>query len=305
MRNGWRGSRERPQEVGSEPVQRLGERAEQALPGAGVVRPARSSRRSPRTPAPAPPPCRRRTGGRAGAAGWIQRRPCALEGRLGMNGAPTASGWIAEQTSWTKPGSVSSAERAPPPTVSPASKSSTEPAGPREHDRGGEPVGPRAHDDRVTAPCHGPPGSAVAGERRRPLRWRPRESPSPATVSAQTTSGRRAPPAGAGRGSAGPSAPSLVEVLTSYSPALGPLEVLAVDLDLRVRSRRAALIPLAKARKLPRVLPTSLATRRRIRLAGLEVRVGPLAEVRVLLGELAVQLVLERGQGLEAAGWGR
>src|SRR5215210_8358260 len=33
---------------------------------------------------------------------------------------------MAEQTSWTNPGSVSSAERAAPPTVSPASKSSTD-----------------------------------------------------------------------------------------------------------------------------------------------------------------------------------
>src|SRR5437867_6408394 len=33
---------------------------------------------------------------------------------------------MAEQTSWTKPGSVSSAERAPPPSVSRASKTQTE-----------------------------------------------------------------------------------------------------------------------------------------------------------------------------------
>ena len=42
------------------------------------------------------------------------------------NGDATPSGWIAEQTSWTKPGSVSSAERVPPPTVSAASSTRTE-----------------------------------------------------------------------------------------------------------------------------------------------------------------------------------
>ena len=38
----------------------------------------------------------------------------------------TAIGWIAEQTSWQKPGSVSSAVRIPPPTVSAASSTCTE-----------------------------------------------------------------------------------------------------------------------------------------------------------------------------------
>ena len=49
-----------------------------------------------------------------------------LQGRLGHRvhavqvplGEQAAMGWIVEQISWTKPGRVSSAERAPPPTVS-------------------------------------------------------------------------------------------------------------------------------------------------------------------------------------------
>src|SRR5437867_2797817 len=36
------------------------------------------------------------------------------------------SGWMAEQTSWTNPGSVSSADLEPPPTVAAASSTSTE-----------------------------------------------------------------------------------------------------------------------------------------------------------------------------------
>src|SRR6185295_11362471 len=38
----------------------------------------------------------------------------------------TPRGWMAEQTSWTKPGSVSSADRVPPPTVAAASTRRTE-----------------------------------------------------------------------------------------------------------------------------------------------------------------------------------
>jgi len=42
------------------------------------------------------------------------------------NGEATPSGWIAEQTSCTNPGSVSSAERVPPPTESAASRTRTD-----------------------------------------------------------------------------------------------------------------------------------------------------------------------------------
>src|SRR5688572_19029537 len=51
----------------------------------------------------------------SGASGWIHSRPCLFSGSPLKNGDIRASGWIAEQTSCTKPGSVSSAERAPPP----------------------------------------------------------------------------------------------------------------------------------------------------------------------------------------------
>ena len=60
------------------------------------------------------------------AGGSIHSTPCSASGSVRKNGEATPSGWIAEQTSWTKPGSVSSAERAPPPTVSAASMTRTE-----------------------------------------------------------------------------------------------------------------------------------------------------------------------------------
>ena len=41
-------------------------------------------------------------------------------------GEPFPSGWMAEQVSWTKPGSVSSSEREPPPARSAASTTRTE-----------------------------------------------------------------------------------------------------------------------------------------------------------------------------------
>src|SRR5687767_10961589 len=62
----------------------------------------------------------------SGASGWIHSRPCLLSGSPLKNGDIAASGWIAEQTSCTKPGSVSSAERAPPPISSFASYTATE-----------------------------------------------------------------------------------------------------------------------------------------------------------------------------------
>ena len=55
----------------------------------------------------------------------------------------------AEQTSCTKPGSVSSAERAPPPIVSLASSTSTERPARASAIAAASPFGPRADDDRV------------------------------------------------------------------------------------------------------------------------------------------------------------
>src|SRR6185312_15036394 len=59
------------------------------------------------------------------SGGVIQRNPCASSGKVRKNGDAIASGWTAEQMSWTNPGKVSSAERTPPPIVGSASSTST------------------------------------------------------------------------------------------------------------------------------------------------------------------------------------
>src|SRR5256885_284811 len=57
--------------------------------------------------------------------GRIQRRPCCSSGSLRNQGDKMPMGCTAEQRSWTKPGSVSSPERAPPPASAAASSTST------------------------------------------------------------------------------------------------------------------------------------------------------------------------------------
>src|SRR5215208_6802205 len=58
--------------------------------------------------------------------GWIHSRPCSSSGSVRKNGEAYPRGCMAEPRSWTKPGSVSSQERVPPPTVSSASSTATE-----------------------------------------------------------------------------------------------------------------------------------------------------------------------------------
>src|SRR5215216_6378693 len=62
----------------------------------------------------------------SGAGGWIHSRPCSSSGSVRKNGEAYPRGCMAEPRSWTNPGSVSSAERVPPPTVSSASSTATE-----------------------------------------------------------------------------------------------------------------------------------------------------------------------------------
>ena len=56
-----------------------------------------------------------------GSGGWIHSRPCCARGKPAKAGELAAHGCTAEQTSCTNPGSVSSAERVPPPMVGCAS----------------------------------------------------------------------------------------------------------------------------------------------------------------------------------------
>ena len=49
--------------------------------------------------------------------GWTQRRPWRSSGKARSAGEAMPRGWIAEQMSWTNPGSVRTALRVPPPAV--------------------------------------------------------------------------------------------------------------------------------------------------------------------------------------------
>ncbi len=61
----------------------------------------------------------------AAAWGSIQRRPCAARSSRRKKGEAAASGWIAEQRSWRKPGSVSGSVVSPPPISAARSRTST------------------------------------------------------------------------------------------------------------------------------------------------------------------------------------
>ena len=106
---------ERGQHVVAQARPGVGERLEQRPPGFAVAVPdwprSRSIERSSRTAVPSSSGCA------SGASGWTHSRPCAASGNCSKHGEHTARGCTAEQISWTNPGSVNSADRAPPPIV--------------------------------------------------------------------------------------------------------------------------------------------------------------------------------------------
>src|SRR5579883_382465 len=75
---------------------------------------------------------------------WLSHsRPNRQSAKPTNAGEPSANGCTTEQISWTKPGSVSSAERAPPPMIGSASKRGRK-SGTRQQNRGGQSVRSRA-----------------------------------------------------------------------------------------------------------------------------------------------------------------
>ncbi len=84
-----------------------------------------------------------------GASGCTHSSPWRARSSDRRNGDARLSGWTDAQTSWTNPGSVSSADRVPPPTVVGGLVHAHGPAGAREVDRGGEPVRARPDDDGI------------------------------------------------------------------------------------------------------------------------------------------------------------
>ena len=95
-------------------------RRRQAAPSEPSDAAVTSTDRSSTTAVPSSSGCAR------GAGGWIIWSPCSASETDRKNGEATASGWIAEQRSWTNPGSVSSSLRQPPPIACSASTTSTE-----------------------------------------------------------------------------------------------------------------------------------------------------------------------------------
>ena len=83
------------------------------------------------------------------AGGSIHSSPCAASGRVRQNGDAIANGWTAEQMSWTKPGSVSSADRTPPPISGFRLEHHDLASGLRKDDGRAQTVRPRTDDDRI------------------------------------------------------------------------------------------------------------------------------------------------------------
>ena len=137
--------------------------------------------------------------------GSIHSSPCAASGSVCQNGDATPNGCTAEQMSWTKPGSVSSAERTPPPiaVVAPRSTTTLHPACASDDGRA-ETVGAGADDEgvrscammRIAGPMAEDPGTRAgcSSGRSRRFIWS-RSSPprsSSCRCSASTASSRSA-----------------------------------------------------------------------------------------------------------------
>ena len=104
------------------------------------------------------------SGWASGAGGSISSTPNRARSRSRKNGDAVEVPWTVEQMSWTKPGSVSSPLRIPPPIVALASYTTHRSPGAGEGDRGGQPVGSGPDDDRVRRVSPHPRPSDPAAE---------------------------------------------------------------------------------------------------------------------------------------------
>ena len=144
----------------------------------------------------------------------------ARSGSVRKNGEVSASGWTAEQTSWVKPGRVSSADRRPPPIVASRLAQDRAQARPREGDRGREAVGTRSDDDGV-----GNTSSSGGGQEafRLPLS-RSTNPTTKSSVSAGASKERKWPASATVRSSRTADAPSRFRSLVGPGPV-----VIAID----------------------------------------------------------------------------
>src|SRR5690606_21394143 len=93
-------------------------------------------------------------------SGWTHSRPCSSRGRERRKGDPAPSTWIVEQTSWRRPGTVSSALRNPPPGVSAPSTTNTEPPWRAMVMEAASPFGPDPMPTATRSPPAVTPGKA-------------------------------------------------------------------------------------------------------------------------------------------------
>ena len=129
--------------------------------------------RSPRSSATITPALPSSSGWARSTSGQQPLEPVLPRSSERRNGEPTAIGWVAEQSSWSRPGTVSSLVRVPPPIVVLGLEHGDLDALAGERHGAGEPVGARADDDGVaqatgagcSRPTAGPAGRPRPGSR--------------------------------------------------------------------------------------------------------------------------------------------
>src|ERR1700726_1902458 len=106
------------------------------------------------------------SGWASGASGWMRSRPRRANGSVWKKGEPAASGWIAEKTSWRKPGSVSASVRDPPPMDAAPSTTRTDLPARASVMAAASPLGPAPTKTAPTGPppCPPPEGEGIIRE---------------------------------------------------------------------------------------------------------------------------------------------
>ena len=121
----------------------------------GVAVPARAARPSLRAIAPRPRRPRRRTDAPASPAARSIRARAPRAAASARTATRRANGWTAEQMSCENPGSVSSADRAPPPMRLVRFEHHDLAPGLRQDDGGAQAVRPRTDDDGIDVTAYG------------------------------------------------------------------------------------------------------------------------------------------------------
>ena len=127
-------------------------------------RPVPGRRRSRRASGPSRPRVPSSSGCARSISGWRQTRPCSASGSEERNGDETPNGCTAEQTSCSRPGTVSSAVRVPPPIVSSPSSTVTERPACASATAAASPLGPEPTTTASRVRAFGVPAACSAEE---------------------------------------------------------------------------------------------------------------------------------------------